>query len=494
MTYLSNQYLSIDIDNRIFINGEFISLNQAVEKKSPISNVNLPTLLNSNDEIIDLAVDSAHSAYVSRVWVDKSLEERKIILFKLSELILRDIEYLSFVDSVETGRPISNFLNASIPKSVEALRWFIEACDKFPGESYSPAPNVMTIVKHEPLGVVGLITPWNDPLVVAVWKFAPALLMGNSVVIKPSEYASFSILHLAKLTIEAGIPKGVFNVVTGVGSVSGRALALHMKVRGIFFTGSSATGKKILTYAGESNMKKVGLECGGKSPFILSQHCSNLDDAAETLSASVFYNQGQICSAPSRLIIHHSIKSVFLKKLYEASKIFIPNHPLKKETLVGSVINQDQYHKIQSYVDNARKEGKIIYEHDLSLNSVDESFLGISPTIIDDSDVYSANAQEEIFGPVLTVLEYRDVGEAIKIANSTEFGLAASVWSDSIDECLYIANRVESGMVHINSYGLEDNGLPFGGVKQSGLGRDKSLHAFTEYSELKSIVIRYASY
>lgn len=493
MIYSSNQYSSNNIENKVFIGGDFVSVATSVEKKSPINGVELPNLLNSDDTVVNLAVDAAYVAYIDRVWVDRSIEERKSALFKLSELMLRDIEYLAFIDSVETGRPISNFLDASIPKAVEALRWFIEACDKLSGEFHAPTQELMTIVKHEPLGVVGLITPWNDPLVVAVWKFAPALLMGNSVVIKPSEHASFSMLHLAKLTLEAGIPKGVFNVVTGLGSLTGRALALHMKVRGIFFTGSSTTGKKILTYAGESNMKKVGLECGGKSPFILSQHCSSLDNAAETLSASVFYNQGQICSAPSRLIIHHSIKSVFLQKLYEASKKFIPDHPLKKETLVGSVINEDQYHKIQGYVANARKEGKVVHDHKLCVASDEDSFFGISPTIIEDSDIYSANAQEEIFGPVLTVLEYHNIEDAIQMANATEFGLAASVWSDNISECLYIANRLESGMVHINSYGLEDNGLPFGGVKQSGLGRDKSLHAFTEYSELKSIVIRYVN-
>jgi len=347
-------------------------------------------------------------------------------------------------------------------------------------------------VTREPLGVVGIITPWNDPLVVAFWKLAPALLMGNSVVLKPAEQSSFSILKVAQLAIEAGIPPGVFNVVPGYGNKAGKALALHNDVRGIFFTGSTSVGKKILQYSGRSNMKKVGLECGGKSPFIVSEKCSDIKSASKVLAKNIFYNQGQICSAPSRLIIHQGIKERFLELLVKDADEYIPDNPLNINCEVGAVISSEQKKIVQSYIRNGIKSGaKVITNTDEILPVHGGEY--IRPVIFDNVDPNSKIAQEEIFGPVLIVITVQDIKEAIKIANNTNYGLAASIWTNDYDEACQVSKQLESGIVHINSYGEDDNTVPFGGFKESGIGKDKSIFAFNEYSNFKTTWMKFNS-
>lgn len=484
MTYLSKFSVN-QIQTDVFINGKFTQSEQKIAKSSPIDGIPLPSLNSCSEQDVNLAVFAAESAYQSKVWSGSDLKNRKSVLIKLAVLMRENLEYLAYLDTIETGRPIGNFLNHSIPKAIEALEWFIEAVDKCPDYSYSSNTHSFArIVKH-PLGIVGLITPWNDPLVVSVWKFAPALLMGNSVVIKPSENSSYSILEIARLAQIAGIPDGVFNVITGYGHIAGKALALHKQVRGIFFTGSSTTGKKILEYSAQSNMKKVGLECGGKSSFIVSKNCKNLETAAQVLAKSIFYNQGQICSAPSRLLIESEIKATFLKLLLDETEKYKPANPWDLDTLVGSLVSKEQFERVKSYIDLGIKEGGVILcgndEHHL------KNGFYINPVIFDELPPTARISQEEIFGAVLVVHEFEKISEAIKIANSTRYGLAASIWSDDINESLLCAEELEAGIVHVNSYGDEENSVPFGGFKESGLGRDKSFHAFNEYSETKTI-------
>ncbi len=493
MDNIVNRLKSLNIETKAFINGEYTEPihNQVIYKKSSIDGKDLPSLCACDEEDINLAVYYAKQTYENRIWADTSPAEKKAVLLKLAELMEQHYEELALLDTIETGRSLKNYYYDSIPKAIDALRWFAESVDKYFDHAITPRKNAFATITKMPLGVVGLITPWNDPLVVDVWKFAPALLMGNSVVLKPAEQSSFSILKVAKLALDAGIPKGVFNVVPGYGHIAGKALALHMDVNGIFFTGSSEVGKMILQYAGQSNMKKVGLECGGKSPFIISKKYSNLKYAAEVLAKNIFYNQGQICSAPSRLIIGHTIKNEFLKLLVEESKKYIPSNPLSLESEVGAVISKEQYEKIYSYIDKGIQDGAKIVTGKEEITPI-EGGCYVAPTILDGLTPDDTLAQEEIFGPVLVVLTFKEIDEAIKIANNSKYGLAASIWTNDINEAYKVSRLLEVGLVHINSYGEDDMSVPFGGVKQSGLGKDRSLYAFDEYSNTKTVWMTFA--
>jgi len=393
---------------------------------------------------------------------------------------------------LETGRSIKNYYYDSIPKAIEAIRWFANSLDKVYEHAIPSRKKSFATIMREPLGVVGIITPWNDPLVVAFWKITPALLMGNSIVVKPAEQSSFSIIKVAKLAIKAGIPAGVFNVIPGYGYEAGKALALHNDVRGIFFTGSTFVGKQILQYSGQSNMKKVGLECGGKSPFIVSNKCTNIAKAVQVLAKNIFYNQGQICSASSRLIIHKNIKDNFLKLLIKESKKFIPNNPLNFESEVGAVVSKIQKDRVNTYIQSGLKSGAIIVNQLHNTPPINGGEY-INPIIFDNVDPNSKIAQEEIFGPVLVVLTVDTIQEALEIANNTNYGLAASIWTNDYDEAYHISRLLEAGIVHVNSYGDDDNMVPFGGIKESGLGKDKSIFAFDEYSNQKTIWMSFNS-
>jgi acyl-CoA reductase-like NAD-dependent aldehyde dehydrogenase len=479
---------SLRIEKRAFINGEYVESidKKTITKQSSIDGRDISGLSACNEKDVTLAVDFALESYNSRMWVDKEPVEKQKILLKLADLIEENIEELALLDTLETGRSIKNYYYDSIPKAVETIRWFSNAVDKVYDQAIPPRKNSFATITREPLGVVGLITPWNDPLVVAFWKITPALLMGNSVIIKPAEQSSFSILRVAQLTLEAGIPKGVFNVVPGYGHEAGKALALNNNVRGIFFTGSSFVGKQILQYSGQSNMKKVGLECGGKSPFIVSNKCKDLEKASKILAKNIFYNQGQICSASSRLIIHKDIKNEFLDLLIEESKKYIPQNPLSLESEVGAIVSKAQENKIEEYISSGIASGaKIITDIINTVPNKNGSY--INPIIFDNVDVNSKIAQEEIFGPILVVLTVQNIQEALKVANDSKYGLAASIWTNDYDEAYQVSRLLEAGIVHINSYGDDDNMVPFGGVKESGLGKDKSIYAFDEYSNLKTI-------
>lgn len=476
------------IEKRAFINGEYTDSvsGEVVSKASSFNGMDLSGIAACNEVDVDKAVQCAKAAFESKVWCGKTPQERKDIMLKLADIMESNKEELAILDTIETNRAFSNYLYDSIPKAIEAVRYFAEGIDKYYDMLIPPRGNQMGMVTKVPLGVVGVITPWNDPLVVAMWKVAPALLMGNSVVIKPAEQSSFSIIKLAEYVVEAGVPKGVFNVVPGYGEVAGKALALHNDVQGVFFTGSSSVGKMIIQYAGLSNMKKVGLECGGKSPFIVTKNCKNVARAARILAENVFYNQGQICSAPSRVIVDKNIKEEFLNCLKEECEKFVPGTPYNLQNNVGCVVSREQFDKINSYIDIANVEAKEVYQA-VSKKDIASKACCIQPTIISGISNQARVAQEEIFGPVVVILESDDIKDAISIANDTKYGLAGAVFTDDINEAYYAASRIQAGLVHVNSYGQDDNMAPFGGMKESGLGKDKSLVAFSEYSELKTV-------
>lgn len=492
-TNIKNKIDKLNIEKKAFIDGSFVKSirGKTIKKVSPVDGRNLSGLCACSGKDIHRAVGAAKRSFESKIWRGKTTQEKKEILFRLADLMEHNKENLAILDTMETGRAFKNYYDDSIPKAIQALRYFTESLDKYYDYAIPPRVDSVATITREPLGVVGIITPWNDPLVVSTWKFAPALLMGNSVIIKPAEQSSFSILEVARLAKKAGIPDGVFNVVPGYGNIAGKALALHRDVAGIFFTGSSDVGKLILQYAGQSNMKKVGLECGGKSPFIISKNCKSLKKAAEILARNIFYNQGQICSAPSRAIVHNNLKERLLDYLKMESSKYIPNDPFDANSEVGCVVNKEQKEKIEKYIKMGIKSGAFLITPKPGKWFSAKKRTAILPSIFTDVDLESSLVQEEIFGPVLVVIGFDTIQEAIDIANNSRYGLAASIWTNDLDEAYHVSRALQAGIVHVNSYGDDDDTAPFGGIKESGIGKDKSMFAFDEYSYLKTTWINF---
>lgn len=477
------------IEKRAFINGKYVDATggKTFEKvlsfdgKTVLSGI---ACCDEND--VDIAVDIADKVYKSGIWSGKTPEERKAIILKMADLMEAGREELALLDTYETGRAYKNYYEDSIPKAIEAVRYFAESIDKLYDSAIPPRGNEFAVVSRVPLGVVGLITPWNDPMVVTCWKLAPALLMGNSVVLKPAEQSSLSAIKLASIALEAGVPDGVFNVVPGYGEVTGQALAMHKKVRGISFTGSSEIGKKMLIYSGESNMKRVTLECGGKGPFIVTDKCKDIHEAARVLADSMFYNQGQICSAPSRVIIAKDKKEEFTQILVKESERYLPGNSFESDNNVGCVVSKEQYDRVKGYIELAKNEGLEVLQPEGDKDHPQEAFC-FKPTIITNVSPNSRLANEEIFGPVVVIIPVDSTDEAISIANNSEYGLAGAVWTDDLNEAYKVCKSVEVGLMHINSYGNDDNAAPFGGVKQSGIGKDKSVYAFDDFCDKKTV-------
>jgi len=483
---------SLFIEKRAFIDGCYVAAvnGDVISKVSPVDGRDLTGVAACDQEDVNFAVAAALQSFDKGEWANKLPRDKKRILLAFADLIELHREELALLDTVETGRAYQNYYDDSIPKAIEALRYFAESVDKLYDSAVTPGPEAFSTIVREPLGVVALITPWNDPMVVSMWKIAPALLMGNSIVIKPAEQSSFSILRVAALAKEAGIPAGVFNVVPGHGEVAGKALALHRDVSGIFFTGSSETGKKMLEYSGQSNMKKVALECGGKSAFLVSKHCSDLEVAARTLADSMFYNQGQICSAPSRAIIAEEVKDEFISILLTMLDDYVPADPFNPENSIGCVVSAVQQGKINQYIDEGVASGLKVYRSRPAKGMSNESCYVLPAVFVDDNEG-SPIAQEEIFGPVLLVMGATTMREAVRKANNTRYGLAASIWTNDLNEAHWVSRNLRAGIVHVNCYGDDDNTAPFGGIKESGIGKDKSIFAFDDYSELKTVWVRY---
>lgn len=484
-------FLRVDkqnIETRPFINGEFRASHSGLyfEKKSSVTGEQLPKISACDEQDVKEAVAFAKDAFEAGIWSDMPVAKRKQVMLRLADFMEEHLEQIASLDAYETGRAFQNYLNDSIPKAIEAIRYFAEAVDKIYDQSVSTANTNLCIIKREALGVVAIITPWNDPMVVASWKFAPALLMGNSVIMKPAELSSYSMLYVARLAKQAGIPDGVLQVLPGRGEIVGKALALHKDIDGVFFTGSSEVGKLLIQYSGMSNMKRVALECGGKGPYIVTSHVGNLKESADTLAKNMFYNQGQICSAPSRVYVHESVYEQFLRYLEQASEKYVPQNPFDSNSTVGCVVSQEQFDKIQGYIKVALQENATVYTASAKSDLPKEA-CGVRPTILTNLSSDSRLLREEIFGPVVCVQKYTDKAEVVKRINDSIYGLAGAVWTDDLNEAHYFANQIKVGLFHVNSYGEDDNTSPFGGFKQSGNGKDKSIYAFDEYTEKKSI-------
>ncbi len=481
----------LNIEKRAFINGNYQSAqdNTTITKTSPVDGRDLSGLSQCGEQEVNQAVASAQKAFEQGIWSQQPVVKRKSVMLQLARLMEQHRYELALLDTLETGRAFANFFYDSIPKAIEALRYFAEGIDKIYDQSITAEAHSAALLSREPLGVVAAITPWNDPLVVSVWKFAPALLMGNSIIIKPAEQSSFSILKVAQLAQQAGVPDGVLQVLPGDGS-TGKLLAKHPQIRGVFFTGSSAVGKKILQYAGQSNMKRVALECGGKSAYIVSRNCRSIERAAKVLAKNMFYNQGQICSAPSRLFIDHSIQEAFTACLKKEMCHYEPAHPFEEDTRVGCVVSEEQKTKIEDYIQYGKETALSRYQIPQTRQMPEKSCY-VLPVLFEFESTDNRLMQEEIFGPVLSMVAYEHVQQAIEWANQSEYGLAAAIWSHDLDEVHQVTRSLQAGLVHVNSYGDDDNRAPFGGIKQSGIGKDKSIYSFDEYSYLKTTWFHY---
>ncbi len=480
---------SSNFRRQAFIDGEFAGAasGETFACVSPVSGELLFEVAACDAEDIDRAVAAARRSFESGSWSQLAPKARKAVLLRLAELIERDTDELAMMITLDMGKPIGDAAG-EVSGAVACFRYFAEAVDKVYGEVGPTGPSAVTLVTREALGVVGLVVPWNYPLLMPTWKLAPALATGNSVVLKPAEQSPIVALALAALVSEAGVPDGVLNVLPGFGETAGQALGRHLDVDKIAFTGSSDVGKLFLVYAGESNMKGVQLECGGKSPHVIFADAPDVDVAVAHAAEGIFGNSGQVCSAGSRLLLQESIADEVLEKLAAEAAKWQPGDPLDPATRMGSMVDETQMNRVLSYVQSGSEEGA-----ELRLGGgrarQDSGGFYVEPTIFGAARNDMKIAREEIFGPVLTAIPFGSEEEGLRIANDTVFGLSAGVWTSDINKALRFARSIRAGSVCVNCYDYGDNSLPFGGYKQSGIGRDKSLHALENYTQLKMTYI-----
>ncbi len=471
-----------------FIDGKAcdVSSGEAFETINPATGAVLARIASCGDGDVDLAVSKAREAFEDGRWSKMHPAERKKTLIGLCKLIRRNRHELAVLESLESGKPIQEIETVDIPEALHCLEWHAETADKIYDQVAPAGDDAVAMVVREPIGVVGCVLPWNFPILMMAWKIGPALAAGNTMVVKPAEETSMTALRIAELAHEAGLPRGVLNVVTGEGAVTGRAIGLHPDIDMVSFTGSTEIGRRFLEYAAQSNLKRIVLECGGKNPCVVLDDAEDLDMVAQHVVQAVFWNMGENCSSNSRLIVDAKVKNALVERILHRVREWKMGDPLDPQNKLGAIVSKPQYDRILGFIEAGKSEGATLVAGG-GVPDAENGFF-IEPTIFDGVTPAMSIARDEIFGPVLSIITVNGMDDAIAAANDTSYGLAASVFTANVKRAHRAARAIKAGTVTVNCFGEGDITTPFGGYKQSGFGgRDNSIHAHDQYTELKTI-------
>lgn len=487
LSYWRTKADAMRYDGLAYIDGAYTSAADGATfaSISPLDGRKLADVTACGAADVDRAVAAARRAFDSGVWSGLPPRERKLRLQRLAALIELHAEELALTETLDMGKPVRDALLFDVPETARCYAWYGEAMDKHYDQIAPTGDGVLATITREPVGVVAAVVPWNFPLMMSAWKLAPALAVGNSVLLKPAEQSSLSALRLAGLAAEAGIPPGVFNVLPGLGADAGRALGLHPDVDCLAFTGSTATGKRFMRYSADSNLKRVWLECGGKSPHIIFDDCPDLERAALVAAQAIFVNQGEVCIAGSRLYVQDGIYDRFMAKLERHARAMTPGDPLDPHAPIGAMVDEQHMNAVLARIADGVQSGATLRTGGRRVRS-DSGGYYIEPTIFACATQDSTLVREEIFGPVLAVQRFSTEEQVITLANDSVYGLGAGLWTGNVGRAHRLSRRLRAGLVWVNCYADGDISVPFGGVKQSGFGRDKSLHALDKYSDLKT--------
>ena len=473
--------------NELFIDGAYVpaASGRTFEDTTGRDGSVIARVAEGGAEDVDRAVKAARRSFDDARWAGESPANRKRVLLRFAELIRSNLDELALLESLDVGKPIRDTLGVDVPSAAKTIQWYAETIDKVYGDVGPTGPDALALVTREPIGVVAAIVPWNYPLIITAWKIGAALATGNSVVLKPASQSPLTALRLGELASEAGLPDGVLNVIAGPGAVIGDALARHPLVDKIAFTGSTDVGKSLLRAVGETQVKALTLELGGKSPQLVLADVGDLETAASAIGWGIFYNAGQTCNAGSRLIVHRSVRAELVERIAALGRELAPGEPLDPATRLGSMVDEGQLDKVLGYVALGQEEGARVVAGGERVRQETGGYF-IPPTILDGVDNRWRVAREEIFGPVLTVTEFDDEADGLAIANDSPFGLAAGIWTRDINRAHRLSRAIRAGVVWVNTFDAADITVPFGGYKQSGFGRDKGMAALDGYTQLKT--------